>query len=436
MKLTIEDVEKEIRDVYLLKDEGIIKLIAGFVLSNRKYLNDPPIWLIVLGGSSAGKTIMLQLISKCGRWVVPVDTLSSNTFLSAAKLDKSSSLLDEARNGVLVFKDFTTITSMQEDGLREIMGQMRAIYDGEFTKRVGNGNSQTWTGKVGILGAGTIDVQRKMRQYSKNGERFLNYIPDVADAREIGYRAMANQKNIRTKESELATIFGRFITERLADESWMLPDSASEEFEKEMVDIAEFCTLARSPVEMNFKNPCIVNFVGDREIPGRMAMMLKSLGIGIMMACEEKKLTPAIAKILYKVALDSIPAERKLVLVMLAKYRSASTRNIAIRMNLTTDTVRAWLNQVNALKMIDRFSGEKKNGDMWSMKPQYKELLIEYLGIEDEDIELEVTEEEEKANAYVNTLDLSEVPNLETNAPEDKSAAEKALDLEFPTPNF
>ncbi len=102
--ITIEDVEKEIREVYLLKDPGIIKLIAGYTLSNRKNLKDPPIWLIILGGSSSGKTIMLQLLSKCGPWVVPVDTLSTNTFISAFRTDKPISLLDTAKNGIIVFR--------------------------------------------------------------------------------------------------------------------------------------------------------------------------------------------------------------------------------------------------------------------------------------------------------------------------------------------
>lgn len=428
----IEDVEKAVRDVYLIKDEGIIKLLAGFVLSNRKNLSDPPIWLIIFGGSSSGKTIMVQLISECGKWVVPVDTLSSNTFLSAAKLDKSASLLDEAKNGILVFKDFTTIISMQEDGLREVMGQMRAIYDGEFSKRVGNGNSQTWKGKVGILGAGTIDVQRKMRQYAKNGERFLNYIPEVADAKEIGYRSMANQKNIRIKEKELAIIFKKFITKKISEE-FTLDEDSMEEFEKEMVDIAEFCTLARSPVEMNFKNPCIVNFIGDREMPGRMAMMLKSLGIGILMACEQKKLDHKIAKILYKVALDSIPVERKIILILLAKYESAKTRNVAIRLNLTTDTVRAWLAQVNALGMVKREAGEGRNGDTWTLKQEYKDLLIKYLDIEEEYAPLEVTKEEEKANAYIEPTELGEVPDV---APPIEDAATKLLEEAFPDDTF
>ena len=427
--MKIQEIEEAVRDVYLIKDTGIIKLIAGMVLANRKNRTDPAIWLILLGGSSSGKTIMLQLISKCGKWVVPVDTLTTNTFASGFKTDQETSLLKTANHGILVFKDFTTITSMNDDTLRDIMGQLRAIYDGEFIKRTGNANSTIWNGKVGILGAGTIDVQRKMRQYSKNGERFLNYIPEVADPKEIGYRAMANQKTIREKESYLADLFKQFIDEKL-EETFDVDNSL---FEKEMVDIAEFATLARSPVEMNFKNPAIVNFVGDREIPGRMAMMLKSLGVGIMVACGEKKLTVDIAKILYKVALDSIPVERKIVLRELAKYRSSTTRNLAIKLNYTTETVKAWCNQVNALKMIDREANSGgSQGEKWTLKPQYKNLLIEYLDIDDIDEELSVTEEEEKKNAYaVDAIQGMKVPDMPPSD-DDEDAQKILLDEAFP----
>ena len=56
---------------------------------------------------------------------------------------------------------------MNEEGLREIMGQLRSIYDGEFTKRTGNANDVVWSGKIGIIAGGTIASQRKMRQNTK-----------------------------------------------------------------------------------------------------------------------------------------------------------------------------------------------------------------------------------------------------------------------------
>jgi predicted transcriptional regulator len=399
-KLTISEVISEIKDTYIIKDEGVIKLILATVISNRKNKGDKPIWLLLLGGSSSGKTILLQLLRKVGKWVIDVDTLSVNTFASGfGGNDRDNSLLHKANNGILVFKDFTTITSMNEEGLREIMGQMRAIYDGKFDRLLGNGKSVNWEGKVGIIAAGTIDVQRRMRYFSQNGERFLNYIPEIGDSVEIGMRAMRNQKNIAEKEEELARIVGQFINEKL-EESYNYLREIPEQVERQMVEVANFCTLARSPVNMNRKNPCIVDYVPEREQPPRMAMMLKNMAVGLMHIDNESHLSHENAKIIYKVGLDSIPVERKLALVMLAKYRSSTTKNLAIRLNYTTDTVRAWLNQLNALKMVDREAGSGKGGDKWVLKQEYKDILIEYLNIEEEDIELEVSDEELK-NAYI-----------------------------------
>lgn len=409
-KLTIQDIKDAVEEVYVIKDKGIIDLLMGFTLANRSKRKEPAIWLILLGGSSSGKTIMLQLLSKCGPWVVPVDTLTTNTFASAFQSSSESSLLKQANFGILVFKDFTTITSMNQEALREIMGQLRAIYDGEFVKRVGNNNPTLWVGKVGVLGAGTIDVQRKMRQYSKNGERFLNYSPIVASANEIANRSLSNQENIKEKEAELATLVAEFINQKLG-ENFVPEFNFKEDFKDEIVAISDLCTLARSPVDMNFKNPAIVDFVGEREMPGRMAAMLRGLGLGIMWAKGETRLTIDIAKILYKVALDSIPVERKMVLTILAKYNSATTRNIAIKLHLPTVTVLAWLNQINALKMVDRSSGGERNSDLWVLKKEYKDILQEYMDIEGTDNNLDVSDEEIK-NAYIDEEDMPEAPEV------------------------
>lgn len=413
-KTTIQEVCEAIGETYIIKDVGVIKLILATIISNRKNKNDKPIWLLLLGGSSSGKTILLQLLRRIGKWIIDVDTLSVNTFASGFGGDgRDNSLLHKANYGVLVFKDFTTITSMNEEGLREIMGQMRAIYDGKFDRLLGNGKSINWEGKVGIIAAGTIDVQRRMRYFSQNGERFLNYIPEIGDSVEIGMKAMSNQKDIAEKEEVLAQIVGKFINQKL-EESYNNLRFIPEELERHIVEVANFCTLARSPVNMNRKNPCIVDYVPEREQPPRMAMMLKNTAVGLMHIDGEDRLSDENAKIIYKVGLDSIPVERKLALMMLAKYRSTTTKNLAIRLNYTTDTVRAWLNQLNALKMVDRISGGGQGGDKWELKKEYKDILVEYLDIETEDKELEVSEEEAE-NAYIEAIpDAPEVPTNST----------------------
>jgi len=429
LNLTIEQIEQKINDTYLLIDKGIIRMIIATVLGNRLGLSDKPIWLLLLAGSSSGKTALMGIIDKCGPWIVPIDTLTTNTFASGLKRDEEVSLLYKANNGVLIFKDFTTITSMNEEGLREIMGQLRSIYDGEFTKRTGNAADVEWKGKVGIIAGGTIASQRKMRQFSEQGERFINYILNVADSKEITRRAMHNQKNLKLQSDYLAEIVAKFINDKLQTvdkDKLVIPD----EIKEAMIDVADFATRARSPVTMSKKDPTMVEFVGDREMPPRMAMMLGNIAVALMVICEERELSPLNAKILYKTALDSIPVERRIVLSVLAKYKKATTKALATHLNYPTMTIRAWCNQLNALKLIRREAGGagKGVGDSWTLKQEYKDTMIKYENIEEEDDELEEEDSGyEIENAYVAAKDIDDDDLL-------SKANFNILDEEFPDP--
>jgi len=403
---TIKEIEQRIGEVYLIVDNGVVRIIIASVVANRLNLSDAPVWLLLLAGSSAGKTIMLKLLDKCGSYIVPVDTLTVNTFASSMRLDQEVSLLHKANNGILVFKDFTALTSMNEKNLAEVMGQMRGIFDGSFNKKSGNANDVDWQGKIGIIAAGTVAVQRKMREFSENGERFLNYVLNVADPIEITERAMSNQKDLKEKEDGLAEMVATFINNKLAlieEKSREIP----KDIERQMIEVANLCTKARSPVLMNKKNSAIVDFVPDREMPPRMAMMLKNMAVALMVISDEDKLSDENARILYKVGLDSIPADRRTVLRMLAAYREVSTRNLAVRLHYPTETVRAWCNQLNALKMIDRVkSSIGGQGDAWVLKDEYKHLVCQYEDIVPTDDILQLTDAEER-NAYITDQDVS-----------------------------
>jgi len=396
-QIIIEDVEKAVGEVYLMKDTGVIRAVLATVVGNLIDPKTPPIWLILLAGSSSGKTIMLNLLNKLENYIMPVDTLTTNTFASGLKRDEETSLLHKANRKILIFKDLTVLTTMNEEGQREIMGQFRAIYDGSFNKKTGNNADIDWKGKIGVLGAGTIAVQMKMRQYAQNGERFLNYIIDIADPREITMRAMMNQKKLALEEERLAIFVAKFVNQILnaaKNKSGEIP----QEIMEEMADVADFCTLARSPVIMNKKNVAIVDYVPEREVGPRMGTMLMHMANALMFISRENYLSNENAKILYKIGLDSIPVDRRLILTLLTRYRSSTTKNIAIKLNYTTETVRAWLNQLNALKMVDR----RKDGqnDVWTLRKQYKIVMNKYVGIEDLDIDLQVSDDEESGSAY------------------------------------
>jgi len=112
-----------------------------------------------------------------------------------------------------------------------------------------------------------------------------------------------------------------------------------------------------------------------------------------MEICDEKELSKQNALILYKTAMDSIPVERRMVLRILAKYRHATTKSLAVKLHYPTEPVKVWLNQLNALKIINR-NGKDGNSDLWQVNPEYKATILKYENLFAEDIPLEVTEDE------------------------------------------
>lgn len=394
-RLTIEDVEEEFEKVFLLKDKGVVRLILATVIGNLAGLTDKPIWLLLVAPSSGGKSALLETLGKL-KECITVDTLTTNTFASGLKGQEEASLLHKANGGILIFKDFTTLTSMNEDGLKEIMGQMRAIYDGTFDKQTGNNVTVQWTGKLGIIAGGTVAAQRKMRQFSEQGERFVNYFIEQPDRVAMTKMSISNQKGWKAKLDNLQDVVLAYVTDvitNLDPKDLEVP----EEVIDEMIRVADFATLARSPVLLN-KKTNKVEYVPPAEMPSRVAGNLSTLAHVFMIMSQSRSLVGLSRDTIYKTALDSIPAERLTILRLLAKYMNATTKNLAIKLNYPTDPIRSWCEQLNALGIVDRVArgtmGMDSASDGWKMKKEYRDLMAHFEKITVESESLTVTEEE------------------------------------------
>lgn len=384
---TIEKVEEEFAKFLLLADEGIVRLTCAVAIANR--IGTDPVWLLILGPSSGGKTEIIRSLDKLP-FIHPIDLLTTNTFASGMMKNRTeTSLLNKVNGGILTFKDFTTLLSMNKEGLNDIMGQLRSIYDGTFSKRFGTGEEVNWVGKIGVIAAGTGECQRVMRQYSKNGERFINYTMRQPDRKGAMRMAAKNQKDIKAKRDAVQDMVQDFI-EGMCNKLVENQSYVTEEVQGEMFDIADFSCLARSPVILNFKTNA-VEFVPEPEMPMRVSTQLINIA-NVFMGMNNGVLSDKDRKILYKIALDSIPVHRRMVLSILTKYEYVTTKAIALKLNYPTETVKIWLTEIDALKLCDRKEKMEGNADGWTLKKEWRQLLGKFDGIEVLDTELTETE--------------------------------------------
>lgn len=364
--------------VYLIVDPGVIKLLCATVIANR--LPRDPVWLMLVTPSSGGKTEFITALKKV-RGYTEISELTPQTFISGQKrADKETSLLLRLqRNDIMIFKDFTTMLTMQRDARAQIMGQLREIYDKNYTKRFGNGVETSWEGKLGLIAGVTTAIYTSKQNYAAMGERFILYSFLQPDRELFTERSMDNaETDMEVRREHLRDLFHEYL-----DEQVVIPEEFPKldlDLRKEIIQLANLTTIARSAVQRDFMSPKKeLEYVHALEMPGRFATQLSLLGTAMMVMNGNNILLEEDKHILYKIALDSIDQNRRLVLQSLTQYMSTTTANLATHLKYPTDTVRRWLEDCAALKLVDRT--KHGNADEWKLKEKWRTLLSKFEGI-------------------------------------------------------
>jgi hypothetical protein len=212
-------------------------------------------------------------------------------------------------------KDFTSILSMPREAQRSVLAALREIYDGRWTRRLGNagGLALDWRGKVGLLAGCTHVIDAAHAVTSAMGERFiqcrLSLLSD-ADERAQARAALSRRQTEEHMRKELSAAVSAFFAElSLPRVPRPLPPGVSETIE----GLAMFVARARSAVERNAYHRDIES-VPPPEVSTRLFLSLKGLlsgllAIGVPLATAHE--------FVLRVGFDSIPGLRRSILELL-----------------------------------------------------------------------------------------------------------------------
>lgn len=392
------ELEAEFKKTFLIVDDGIIGLIVDTVIANQLDLD--PVWLFLVAPSSGGKSEFITSLNDIEvggqKLVYPISDLTVNTFASGQKKKgKETSLLHKMPpGGMMTFKDFTSMLSKNRDARTEIMGQLREIYDKEYTKRTGTGDDITWRGKVGAIAGATEVVYDYQEDFSAMGDRFVMYSIKQPERRALLDFVMKNKEdqsyNKEAARQHLRACIKSYIEYILdnlkEDDAQLAPET-----KEDIIQVADFCTLVRSGVIVD-KRKGTVEFVPAAEMPTRMIEQLLAIASATLTRrlseplsggentphrhghlTESEKLT------LYKIAFDSIPKKRRMALRKLAQYTGGiTTKGLAMSINYQTSVVQGWLNQLNGLGICTRELKGGNQGDLWKLNPRFRDIMVRF----------------------------------------------------------
>ena len=298
-----------------LPDPGPLLVALAIVSANR--LDGDPVWLLIVGPPSSGKTEILQSLTALTD-IHPVGQVTEAGLLSGSSTKDvepgaSGGLLMKIGHrgrGIILFKDFGSILSMNRESRKSVLAAFREIHDGNWNRTLGTdgGRSYPWNGKVGAIGAVTEDIERLHSVMATMGERFLLYrMPRLDDAeREIRIeKALEHGPDVEQMRNDLKSAVYILFKDGLQE-----TDAAYPEQNRIPKDLAMVVASWRSSV-IRDGHSRDVEIVPETEVPTRIAKNFQQLQKGFRAIGLDENAT---RQLLVRVGLDSIPLVRGKIL--------------------------------------------------------------------------------------------------------------------------
>ncbi len=343
---------------------------ATLAAAAMERLSGDPLWILIVSGASTAKSETVTRLEGCPR-VVQVSTLTTEAALLSAtgknETDPEATggiLRELGDSGILVFKDVTSILSMNPSTRGPILAALREIYDGEWHRGKGTdgGSRLHWKGRAIAVGAVTTAWDTHHGVVSEMGDRFVLLRIDSSnkEARKMhGTQAIDNTGDENLMRKELSDLVAKLIENVSPNVVPKLTDQ-----ERQMIlAAADFAAYARTGVVTDPKGDVIDSHAP--EGPARLAKQLTQLFRG---ACVIGLNRSAAMDLTLRCARDCIPPLRLKVLEDLAAYPWSNINSVRKRLQKPHATINRTIQSLHVLGVVEEREIDELSGSGKSVK--------------------------------------------------------------------
>jgi len=223
-------------------DFEALRIIYSAVASHW-LTNNEPVWPLVIAPPSSGKTSIAVGPLSALENAFLIGDVTPKTFLSGKK-GTQSSLLHRIGSGFMIMKDFGTFLQKRDNDKNEVLSQLREIYDGDFGRQGGDGQTKPWSGKITVIAAATLAVDRAWSFQHDLGERFTNIrwlSVYNRDAGRFACRQISNGREVRDETK-------RLVRALFDSRPKIMPPELSDAQQEYIIDLALFVARMRAAV--------------------------------------------------------------------------------------------------------------------------------------------------------------------------------------------
>lgn len=434
--MSIADTEAVFRRWLYLPDLGPLYVLLGAIAANK--LEGDPVWLLLVGPPGGGKTELLNTLAGVPN-TYPAATITEAALLSGvprkehAQGAKGGLLREIGDFGIIVAKDFGSVLSMNRDGRAALLAALREVYDGSWTRYVGQegGRQLHWQGKVGFVGGVTPTIDRHHAVMGAMGERFIFYRLPEPDPEQQARRALEHAG----KEAQMRRELGE-ATVSLLDQANGRAEPLQEEDVDRLIAMSTLTVRARSAIERDGYTRDI-ELVPEPEAPTRLIVVLRRLLQGLDAIGLNRQTSWAV---IAKAALDSVPAIRLSCLRSLDQMHPAQldTNEIAGQIHYPAATTRRALEDLTAHGLV-YCNPDPGKAHRWGLNPfaedrlrSFPEMSVHtYLGIQESTLSIGEGERERGSEHFGKASENGSTPTTAPPQAELALATDPDADIPF-----
>jgi len=318
-------------------DDELIYTVMAVLIAN--WLNpNKPVWMMLVGPAGSGKSLALSLLQHLPEansrqpfgvkrlcQIKTVAALLSGTPARDKVSGSSGGVLAEIQRGMIYWPDFTECLSMNQDYFKELMGALRQVYDGVWTRDVGSdgGKHIEWKGHIGMLAACTNEIDSHSAALQRLGERWIYRRMRPSSGWQESMAAISGSGDFKAAKDAFAAVMARIGLDYRAgrlDED-VVPLAVQEQ--DRLIDYAKWTALMRSSVSRDSKTRDITH-VGAPEQPQRVSTQLGSM----LQACKYMELPDSLSwNIVRTIARDSVPQAKRYMIEYMENRQNREADN-------------------------------------------------------------------------------------------------------------
>lgn len=373
--MSADQVYAAYRKWLLLPDTLTLDFLFGAVIANR--LPGDPLWGLIVGPPGATKTELLISLTD-SPMIATASAMTPQSLVSGFNYSGGAdpSMIPQWNGKVVVFKDMTTLLSMNKIQQDEVFSILREAYDGPFKKTFGNGVQRSFHSRFGLIAGVTPIIEMFAETHASMGERFLRFpilAPNTIEEKLALARRAADSKF--TEDAMRADL--RSVAKEVLSFKFENNVEISHEMTEKLLHAALLLATLRPTIfRDNFSKEITYKPVG--EVPTRLTKQFQKILHGVTQFRRLELADDRGYEVIKRIVIGTIPSRMHDVLKPIYKKNKHASYDLEILSQYTklpSTTTQRLLDGMCALGALDRSSYANSLKTEWHLTEDIKTLL-------------------------------------------------------------